>query len=311
MADATVRVFEPNRLIVLARAMGYVRRLSAQDENDWVLINDQAYSAESHQSLVLLCVSGLTEQLVRQAHDVGDARHVLRACVSGDYFKQYELSCRHQVDVHFGPGHTASPWQAPQIEAVRLSEEGVAVGEQEDVVRSLLRRVQAGGPPAPGRVEWIGWEVIEATADHAPEQLGASREMAGTSAECTAQQQESSDNASAVGRLLQGPASAVGSVIEAKSTGGDSASAIPEAPDANRVAVSGFVGGTPLIEVLGVHPTQRNAFFRQLERKRLALGDDCWHEVREPRPNQPRFIYRIDSPKLQSLAARYKQPRSA
>lgn len=306
MADSSARVFPPSRLAVLALAMDSLRRLAAQDDNAWVLINNQAFSAENHQSLVLLCVSGLTEQLVLQAHDVGGTRHALRACVSGDYFKQYELSCRHQVDLHFGPGNMASHWQAPQVEAVRLSEEGLAVGEED--ARFLLRRVQAGGPPAPGRITWIGWEVIKATADDVPVQLGASEEGAATSAERTTPQQENRDNASAVQRQLHGLASRVRSDTEGKSTGGSTATAV-DVPDAKRV--SGFVGGTGLIEALGVHPTQRSAFFRQLERKRLELGDDCWHEVREPRPNQPRFIYRVDSPKLQSLAAKYQQPRSA
>jgi hypothetical protein len=64
-------------------------------------------------------------------------------------------------------------------------------------------------------------------------------------------------------------------------------------------------------DALGVHATRREAFFRQLERQRKALGDDSWHEVREPRPNSPRFLYRADSSKLRDLAATYTNPKTA
>lgn len=47
----------------------------------------------------------------------------------------------------------------------------------------------------------------------------------------------------------------------------------------------GFLGGAALADAIGIHVTRRDAFFRQLERRRMSLGDDCWHEVREPRPN--------------------------
>ncbi len=74
---------------------------------------------------------------------------------------------------------------------------------------------------------------------------------------------------------------------------------------------TGFLGGAALAKALGVHATRREAFFRQLERQRMSLGDDCWHEVRDPRPNCPRFLYRVDSTKLRDLAAAYKNPKPA
>ncbi len=54
-------------------------------------------------------------------------------------------------------------------------------------------------------------------------------------------------------------------------------------------AKTGFLGGTALADAIGIHATRRDAFFRQLERQRMSLGDDCWHEVRNPRPNSPSF----------------------
>jgi len=75
--------------------------------------------------------------------------------------------------------------------------------------------------------------------------------------------------------------------------------------------VTGFLGGEDLAEALGVHPSRRGAFFRKLERKRVDLGDDCWHEVNDPRPNSPRFLYRADSPKLRHLAEPYKTRKPA
>jgi hypothetical protein len=76
-------------------------------------------------------------------------------------------------------------------------------------------------------------------------------------------------------------------------------------------SLTGFLGGADLAEALNIDPTRRQAFFRQLERQRLHLGDNCWHEVRDPRPNSPRFLYLVDSPKLRYLAAGYKTPQSA
>lgn len=72
----------------------------------------------------------------------------------------------------------------------------------------------------------------------------------------------------------------------------------------------GFLGGAALADALGVDPTRRDAFFRQLERQRKSLGDDSWQEVRDPRPNSPRYLYRADSPKLRDLAAAYKTPKT-
>ena len=68
---------------------------------------------------------------------------------------------------------------------------------------------------------------------------------------------------------------------------------------------TGFLGGVALADALGIHASRRDAFFRQLGRQRMSLGDDRWHEVRDPRPNSPRFLYCADSPKLRELATAY------
>jgi hypothetical protein len=75
-------------------------------------------------------------------------------------------------------------------------------------------------------------------------------------------------------------------------------------------STTGFLGGTALADALGIHRTRREAFFRQLERQRKCIGDDCWHEVRDPRPNSPRYLYRADSPKLRTLAESYSKPKA-
>lgn len=72
---------------------------------------------------------------------------------------------------------------------------------------------------------------------------------------------------------------------------------------------AGFLDGAALARALGVHVSRRDAFVRQLGRMRRSLDDDCWHEVRESRPNGPRFLYRANSPKLLALAAHYKKPK--
>ena len=81
--------------------------------------------------------------------------------------------------------------------------------------------------------------------------------------------------------------------------------------DSQPRAPQGFLGGTELRNALSI-PTERvEAFFKALERKRRNLGDECWHEVRDRRPNSPQFIYRVDSPALRELADRYRTPNSA
>jgi hypothetical protein len=74
---------------------------------------------------------------------------------------------------------------------------------------------------------------------------------------------------------------------------------------------TGFLGGTELADALRVHPSRRDAFFVQLQRKRKNLGDDCWIETTERGPNRPAFLYRVDSPQLQKLAAPYVNAKSA
>jgi hypothetical protein len=71
----------------------------------------------------------------------------------------------------------------------------------------------------------------------------------------------------------------------------------------------GFLGGEALAEALGIHPSRRPAFFKQLERERVSLGDENWQEASNRRANTPRFQYRVDSPRLREMAKAYKTPK--
>jgi hypothetical protein len=73
----------------------------------------------------------------------------------------------------------------------------------------------------------------------------------------------------------------------------------------------GFKGGEELREALGIHPTQKGAFEHQLSRKRKHLGDDNWREVKNPTPNDAKFLYRVDSQAVRDLAEPYKAPISS
>jgi hypothetical protein len=70
---------------------------------------------------------------------------------------------------------------------------------------------------------------------------------------------------------------------------------------------NGFLGGAALADALCVHPRRRGAFFQQLGRERIRLGDDAWLEVRDPRPRSPRYHYRSDLPALRKLAEKYQE----
>lgn len=74
---------------------------------------------------------------------------------------------------------------------------------------------------------------------------------------------------------------------------------------------SGFLGGASLGAALGVPQSRRDAFLKQLERKRTTLGDDNWLEAAEPRPNAPRYHYRADAPAVIAIAAEYSRQKPA
>lgn len=88
---------------------------------------------------------------------------------------------------------------------------------------------------------------------------------------------------------------------------------VPTSPssDSGPDSPMGFLGGAALAKALGIHATRRGAFEKRLERKRMSLGDDCWQEVQDRRPNDPKFLYLMDSPKLRELATGYKTPKPA
>lgn len=71
----------------------------------------------------------------------------------------------------------------------------------------------------------------------------------------------------------------------------------------------GNLGGEELANALGVHPDRRGAFFRQLQRLRTAKQlERLYDEVANPRPNDPKYKYRADSPELRQLAEKYREP---
>ncbi|MGE3316517.1 MAG: hypothetical protein AB7O26_15485, partial [Planctomycetaceae bacterium] len=82
----------------------------------------------------------------------------------------------------------------------------------------------------------------------------------------------------------------------------------PEVSPGNSSSL-GFLGGDELAAALGIHPSRQTAFFKQLERKRMVLGDNSWHEVSEPQSNSPRFHYRVDSAGIVQLATKYRSPK--
>jgi hypothetical protein len=99
---------------------------------------------------------------------------------------------------------------------------------------------------------------------------------------------------------------------QAASDGGAAASPVDPSKSAGEPVLPppiGFLGGVELADALGVHSTQRDAFFQRLMRQRMSLDNDCWHELLNPRPNSPQFLYRVDSPKLRDLAAGYKNKK--
>jgi hypothetical protein len=82
----------------------------------------------------------------------------------------------------------------------------------------------------------------------------------------------------------------------------------------------GYLGGKELMEALEIHPTQKNAFEKSLERmrginftpdtKQNRLADKDWIEVRDPPANSPRYFYNVSSHELQERVKRYQSAKS-
>jgi hypothetical protein len=73
----------------------------------------------------------------------------------------------------------------------------------------------------------------------------------------------------------------------------------------------GFLGGAELCEALGIHPTRRDSFLKQLERLRrpLVVAGDC-REVREPPPNTPKYLYRVNAAMVVDTAKGYRESKA-
>jgi hypothetical protein len=73
-----------------------------------------------------------------------------------------------------------------------------------------------------------------------------------------------------------------------------------------RFATPQFMGLTALANALGVPDSKKEAFRRKLERVRLELGDDGFHEVRDPPRNAEKYLYNASHPQIQKLATKYR-----
>ena len=69
----------------------------------------------------------------------------------------------------------------------------------------------------------------------------------------------------------------------------------------------GYLGGSELADALGVPAERREAFLKDLERRRHRLPDADWQEVERTAPRKPKYLYRTDSPVLRAIADRYRQ----
>ena len=73
-----------------------------------------------------------------------------------------------------------------------------------------------------------------------------------------------------------------------------------------RSATPQFMGLSALADALGVPDAKKEAFRRKLERVRLELGDDGFHEVKDPPRNTERYLYNASHPQIQKLATKYR-----
>jgi hypothetical protein len=171
------------------------------DARKWRQISWHNLTDMEKRAVDRMCTCGVAQQRVREVFEVEGDEHTLRAVLSGDCADRFGAEYYEQMIAHFGRGRNITTRMEMEIEAVRLTAAGQAIRERNNVREDLSTALNGSYFPAPGCVEWLGWEISgpPAAGDEATtiEDAVASQPAAGT-----APQTEPNTDQGAVQRLL-------------------------------------------------------------------------------------------------------------
>jgi hypothetical protein len=174
------------------------------DEREWTPVNWHKLSDAEQRALDRLCLCGAAQQRMRETLSVDGVEHVIRVVLSGDCSEQLEAEYGAQLLVHFGRGRQVTTVKELELEAIRLTARGQAIREGADPRHELVMAVSGTFFPAPGSVEWLGWDVLTAAVDADRQPPSASTEAPDSPAQTGEElPEETGNDSSAVQQLLR------------------------------------------------------------------------------------------------------------
>jgi len=142
--------------VIERKALQWFVRL---DPRKWRPISWHNLTDMEKRAIDRMCTCGVAQQRVREVFEVDGAEHTLRAVLSGDCADRFGAEYYEQMIAHFGRGRNITTRMEMEIEAVRLTAAGQAIRDRNNLRDDLSTALNGSYFPAPGCVEWLGWEV--------------------------------------------------------------------------------------------------------------------------------------------------------
>ena len=171
------------------------------DARKWRQVSWHNLTDMEKRAIDRMCTCGVAQQRVREVFEVEGVEHTLRAVLSGDCADRFGAEYYEQMIAHFGRGRNITTRMEMELESVRLTAAGQAIRERNNLKEDLSTALNGSYFPAPGCVEWLGWE-ISAPPPAGDEKKTSDVAVASQSAADKAAQTESSADQGAVQRLL-------------------------------------------------------------------------------------------------------------
>ena len=144
--------------VVEHKARQWFVRLNARK---WRQISWHNLTDMEKRAIDRMCTCGVAQQRVREVFEVDGAEHTLRAILSGDCADRFGAEYYEQMIAHFGRGRNITTRMEMEMEAIRLTAAGQAIRERNNLREDLSTALNGSYFPAPGCVEWLGWEISD------------------------------------------------------------------------------------------------------------------------------------------------------
>ena len=129
------------------------------DARKWRQVSWHNLTDMEKRAIDRMCTCGVAQQRVREVFEVDGVEHTLRAVLSGDCADRFGAEYYEQMIAHFGRGRNITTRMEMELEAVRLTAAGQAIRERNNLKEDLSTALNGSYFPAPGCVEWLGWEI--------------------------------------------------------------------------------------------------------------------------------------------------------